>query len=204
MNRLLNVAARVAAGLVSVGAGWVAGSGIGLVAGFLADRLTNDTFGSNVMVAVPVGGLVGALGGIWIGGRLARRVASPWTERIGVLALIGVLFLAIFVIVPMARGFCLLPSADTFDSAQWRADDGDWPCGDRSGMADELVGQVLRPGMERAAVVELLGWPLAEPAIALSEPDSVVWKVRCEIDCEWLIVRFDAAGRVRNADLASD
>jgi hypothetical protein len=202
-NRLLSAVARVAVGLVCVAAGWAVGSGIGFVAGVLVDQVTTDSYASNVMIAVPVGGFVGALGGVWIGARLAPRVTSPWTERIGILAVVGVLFLAVFVIVPMARGLCLLSTADTFDSGQWLADDGDWPCGDRAGMVEELVGEVLRPGMGRAQVVELLGSPLAEPGI-VSDPDSLVWKVRCQIDCEWLMVRVDDAGRLAKAELASD
>lgn len=163
-----------------------------------------------VAIAVFAGWMTIGFGGwlcvalaVWLGWRLARRVTTPRATTIAGAGVVAALVLGLFVVIPVAKGFCALPGADRFDAATWRADDADWPCSDRAGMVPDLLNDILKPGMSEHEVVELLGPPVSDPGIAWPHGDALIWKVSCAIDCEWVVVSTEN-GEVTDIELASD
>ena len=134
---------------------------------------------------------------------MARRVTTPRAVLMAGAALAVSVALAIFVVVPTAKGLCALPSTHAFDAATWQADDGDWPCTDRAGMLPAVVDDVLEMGMTEQGVRDLLGPPASAPALAWPDRDALIWKVRCGIDCEWLVATL-RNGQLTAVEVASD
>ena len=184
-------------------AGWIIGNGLGYAAGRALDAATGNDWVSWVLLTIPLMGFVCIALAAWLGSQLARRVTTPRATGVAGAGVLVALIVGLFVVVPTAKGFCALPTADRFDAAAWRADDADWPCTDRAGMVPELLDDILAPGMSEAELRELLGPPAVDPAIAWPDRDALIWKVRCGIDCEWLVVSVDD-GRVGKVELAED
>ncbi len=134
---------------------------------------------------------------------MARRVTTPRAVVIAGAALAVTVALGIFVVVPTAKGLCALPSTHAFDAATWQADDGDWPCTDRAGMLPAVLDDVLEMGMTEQGVRDLLGPPASAPALAWPDRDALIWKVRCGIDCEWLVATL-RNGQLTSVEVASD
>ena len=193
---------RAAIVAIAAVAGWIVGTGLGLATGIALDMLTGNDWVSWALLTIGIGGLLCIALAIWLGWRLARRVTTPRATAIAGVGVVVALVLGLFVVVPTAKGFCALPSADRFDAAGWQADDADWPCTDRAGMVPDVF-DILEPGMDEVEVVELLGPPASDPGIAWPDRDALIWKVSCGIDCEWLVVSV-RDGEVTDIELASD
>jgi hypothetical protein len=112
-------------------------------------------------------------------------------------------------------GFVLLkPRAEAylhsakFDSAAWKARSMDegvmWPT--RLRMADDLFGRILRNGVLRAQVEELLGPP---DRTSYFQSWDLVYQLGPErglirIDSEWLVFKLDPGGRVGEYRIVRD
>jgi hypothetical protein len=87
-----------------------------------------------------------------------------------------------------------------FDPAQWRTpppnDDVQWPM--RLRMVDDLIASKRLDGLRRDELQRLLGPP--DQTDKWKDWDLVYWlgpdRSYFRIDSEWLVVRFDRAGRV--------
>ena len=99
------------------------------------------------------------------------------------------------------------PGHERFDSAVWRDTVAAYSeLAPRACMIDDLLQQQRLVGMDRDAVIGLLG----EPARTgyFKEFDLVYWlgpeRGLFSIDSEWLVMRLDANGRVTEARLVTD
>lgn len=200
--RLAVYAVRVAIVVTAAVAGWIVGSSLGYAAGVAIDAAT-DHFVSSVLLTIPLADLVCVALALWLGWRLARRVTSTRAAAFAGTGVLVALLVGTFVVVPTAKGFCALPAADHFDAAAWTADDADWPCTDRAGMLPHLIDDVLEPGIGEGELRELLGPPASDPGIAWPDRDAMIWKVRCGIDCQWLILTLQD-GEVTGIEVAED
>jgi hypothetical protein len=102
---------------------------------------------------------------------------------------------------------CVSPQSDAFDSAAWRADAGDGPCGARSAMVDDLEKNHLPAGMAREDVVRTLGPGRPDsdtPFASFAASGDLAYKVGCFIDCNWLVIEFDANDGLRSATVWQD
>jgi hypothetical protein len=92
-----------------------------------------------------------------------------------------------------------------FDSAAWKAENGDAAQGIRVRMVDDLLARHKLVGMARAQVEELLGVPPATPYFR--EYDYVYWlgpeRGFISIDSEWLVVKINE-GVVVSAKIVTD
>ena len=184
-------------------AGWIVGNGLGYAAGIALDIGTGNDWVSWALVTIPLAGLICISLGVWLGWRLARRVTTARQASLAGSGVLVTLVFGMFVLVPVAKGMCAFPtSSDRFDAAVWQADDGDWPCTEREAMLPDVLDMV-EPGWSETRVRELLGPPATDPAIAWPDPDALIWKVRCGIDCEWLVVSAED-GLVTDIELAED
>ena len=96
-----------------------------------------------------------------------------------------------------------------FDSAGWQRhaldDDPEWPT--RLRMVDDLVADRRLDGLTRSEVESLLGsadqtakWKDWELVYYLGPERNGIFR----IDSEWLVIRFDLAGRVSEYRIVSD
>jgi hypothetical protein len=105
----------------------------------------------------------------------------------------------------------------SFDAALWNHPDWESSGGRetsfhsiRQRMVDDLLAQHLRPGMDEAAVLALIGPPDEDPYFRRQDdPDAWVYWLGLErgfisIDSEWLFVSLDADRVLRRAYLARD
>lgn len=94
-----------------------------------------------------------------------------------------------------------------FDSKSWKDpaqfDQEPFP---RRTMADDLVGDRALQGKTRAEVIELLGEPTQTEYFR--DWDVVYWlgpqRGFLAMDSEWLVIRLDESGRVREAKITTD
>jgi len=131
------------------------------------------------------------------------RVVRPVAFGAGVLAVHGLAVAALF----LAPAFDEFRHRRSFDAAAWRrheTKDAMWP--DRLTMVDDLMERHPLRGLSRDSVERLLG-----PGDSTSywrEWDLVYWlgpeRGLMRIDSEWLVVDFDANGRVRDYRLVRD
>jgi hypothetical protein len=70
-------------------------------------------------------------------------------------------------------------------------------------VVDLLASNELRPGRPRAEVEQLLG-PTEDTDYWLSEDQGLVYITNCWIDCDWLVIEFNANGRLVKAYTAQD
>jgi hypothetical protein len=94
-----------------------------------------------------------------------------------------------------------------FDAAAWRDEElVRGPRAVRGCMVDALLAEGRLTGRPREAVVALLGEP--RPTGYFREYDLVYWlgpeRGFMSIDSEWLVMRLDRGGRVREAGLVTD
>jgi hypothetical protein len=183
--------------------GWAIGSAMGAFVVFLIPPPDPADLMSPAILVAVAGSLLGTLGGIVVGWRQADRITDRQRERRALVWIVVAVLAIAFVGVPAGKAFCLVDGPDRFESGAWQRDDGGWPCGDRSGMVDDLVDEVLEPGMGMNEVVAILGEPLVAPAITTGMRDRV-WKVACQIDCLWLVITFDGGDALSEAALRSD
>jgi hypothetical protein len=128
---------------------------------------------------------------------------------LGIAAVAAVPFLLVGVMVGQAgwehwrqcRGYT------RFDAAAWRDEAlARGPRAVRGCMVDDLLAAGRLVGRPRAAVVALLGEP--RPTGYFRDYDLVYWlgpeRGLFSIDSEWLVLRLDRAGRVREAKLVTD
>ena len=136
-----------------------------------------------------------------------RRVL---TVVIGVPVALVALYLLLFV------GFFILgPSADdysqrlTFDGKAWRDgsldQNAEWPT--RQRIVDDLVAKRRLDGLTREQLLTLLG--PADQTDMWRDWHVVYWLGRertgiIRADSEWLVIRFDAAGRVASYRIIAD
>jgi hypothetical protein len=134
----------------------------------------------------------------WILWALAGIAAIP-------LALYG-LGTANFVLVPSAEDYS---HRTTFDPRVWRErsldNDPSWPT--RLRMVDDLIAAKRLDGLGRDQVISLLG--AADKTSKWQDWDSVYWlgperRSLFRIDSEWLVIRFDEAGRVATYRIVGD
>ena len=107
------------------------------------------------------------------------------------------LFVLVSVIVPLGMmaivfGGCVIPRSDTFDAGAWRSDDGFGTCTARAAMAPDLMASHLPPGMTRQKVLDMLGPPESD----WSSDGEASYPIGCWIDCDWVVVEFDASDRI--------
>lgn len=134
-----------------------------------------------------------------------RRV-SRWTLIVvGITCAAGSLVVARTIVCAIAHqtfGYTI----SNFDSAEWKSD---WACGctpPRMGMAHDLERNVDMRGWSREQVVDLLGTPDRHAYIQKYEQpgDFVYYLAPSFMDNYWFVVRFDTAGRVREAKVVED
>ena len=92
-------------------------------------------------------------------------------------------------------GCWFAPHPDHFERTAWLEAHPDDGCGTRYGMVGELIANHLRPGTGRADVEALLGPP--------EDPDYG-YQLGCWIDCDWVVIEYDASGHVERAYRAQD
>ena len=137
----------------------------------------------------------------------------PRWVRVALLAVVAVIVLA-------AGGFWVFaqwafppgPEArceghERFDAAAWRdTTQAFGPLAIRGCMVDDLLARHGLQGQSRPEVVALLGEP--RPTTYFREYDLVYWlgpeRGPMSIDSEWLVIRLDAQGRVREHRLVTD
>jgi hypothetical protein len=90
---------------------------------------------------------------------------------------------------------CLAPASALFDREVWSSR---FPCNGRRAMADDLENSYLKPGMTRQEVVALLGEPDSYEGGYASDR-TIAYEMGCFVDCEWLVVEFDATWQLKDA-----
>src|SRR5215210_237358 len=132
-----------------------------------------------------------------------RRGARPIAFLLGMGAQYCVVLALLFLGPPIADRL----HRHSFEPAAWQRNsraDFLWPA--RLTMADDLLASRRLDGLDRAAVVRLLG--PAEPGKAFPGWDMVYLlgpqRGLIRIDSEWLAIRFDGAGRVAAAGIVHD
>ena len=133
---------------------------------------------------------------------------------LGIVACVVAIPLAIYV--GAVAYFWLVPSAEDyahrleFDAAQWRdqahdREDPMWPT--RLRMVDDLIADKRLDGRTRAEVEALLGrgdetskWREWDLVYHLGPERRGMFR----IDSEWLVIRFDASGRVSTYRIVGD
>jgi hypothetical protein len=105
----------------------------------------------------------------------------------------GAAALLAVVVVGLALGFGISSSERKFDSADWRAWGGERWChsdSPRLAMVEDLRANRLKLGMDRAAVMRLLG------PHDYARPNSIEYGLGGSIDCEFLALDFDRRGHL--------
>jgi hypothetical protein len=152
----------------------------------------------------------------WKGRRWApSALPMEWKLRTRVLWILAVSALVPVVLVAVVVGFLAIAPwqqdyshHDRFDSATWAAAArepwSEWPT--RLRMVDDLVESKRLDGLPRADVVSLLG--PADRTDKWSDWDLVYWlgpeRGFIRIDSEWLVLRFNESGRVREYRVVRD
>lgn len=94
-------------------------------------------------------------------------------------------------------------SSSTFDSERWK--DADLSTRDRIEMMDPLLSQHPLKGLSRSEVIELLGEPT--PTDKWEDWDMIYVLGPTDympIDHEWLVIKLDETGRVRDYEKTAD
>jgi len=133
---------------------------------------------------------------------LLRRRWVPVLAYAGASVLgFGLLFAVLFG-TPVVKDYA---SRVAFDSAAWKAENGDAAQGIQIRMVDDLLARHKLVGMSRAQVEELLGVPPDTPSFR--EYDYVYWlgpeRGFISIDSEWLVVKIND-GIVVTAKIVTD
>lgn len=90
-----------------------------------------------------------------------------------------------------------------FESDEWRAADPFASCSARYRMKDELLAKELVVGRTRSEVIAMLGEPSADEDGERAD-DSLEYIIGCWIDCDHLIVEFDAGDHLVRAYVYQD
>lgn len=100
------------------------------------------------------------------------------------------------------------PMAETFDKATWQDEDAVYtpPYPRRQLARSALAGGLLRPGLSRDEVLDMLGPPTEAPYFA--DRDLVYWlgpeEGALSVDSSWLVIDFDPDGRLAVAEILTD
>lgn len=110
-----------------------------------------------------------------------------------------------FLSMPVPEDRC--PGHEHFDPVVWQDERRVYTAlAPRGCMVDDLLARHPLRGMDRTAIVRLLGEP--RPTPYFRQYDLVYWlgpeRGPMSIDSEWLVMRLDAAGRVSEARLVTD
>ena len=92
-------------------------------------------------------------------------------------------------------GCWFAPHPDHFVQRVWVEADPDGECGTRGAMVDDLRSNYLIVGMPRADVEALLGPP---------DDPEYGWMLGCWIDCDWVVVEYDATDRLVHVSQQQD
>jgi hypothetical protein len=100
----------------------------------------------------------------------------------------------------VAFGGPCIGQRDKFESAAWHTDDVGGNCTPRRGMVGDLVANELQSGRDRASIETMLG-----PTEGHWEKENdLIYALDCFIDCQWLVIEFDAQDRLERTYEAQD
>lgn len=131
-------------------------------------------------------------GRVFAGVHQTRMYPRSMSRNVVLALAVGILL--IVVIVNTTRWRCLVPT-DSFDATVWRAADTSDVCSARTGMVDDLTAGQLRVGMDDTEVLALLGVADVRDA---EDPEATTWyyRLKCQLDCDYLAIRYDNNGSV--------
>lgn len=135
--------------------------------------------------------------------RRGLRIAIGAACGLGLLGVAGLVWLDETFVLPEER----CPGRERFNQRVWQDTAQVYtPLAPRGCMVDDLLATWPLVGRDSAFVLNLLGRPQSTPYFR--NYDLVYWlgpeRGLMSIDSEWLVVRFDVAGRVSEARIVTD